>query len=230
MDLNKVKEQYPEVQVGRAENLAGQCFGKWLVLYRTENSNSNKTRWVCQCSCEKGTIKPVETKTLKSKTSTNCGCERLKTISEKSDKLIHKRNEQGEIILKRCSRCKEWLSLNEFWKNKTCKDGYCNECKNCQNTAKENRYNLYKKNAKSRNLIFEIKKEEFYNLTQQPCVYCGSLENYNGLDRLNSSIGYTIENVVPCCSICNKMKLDYSKEFFLEHIKKIIKYQEDSNE
>lgn len=230
MDLTKIKKQFPEVLVGRAENLKGQSFGKWTVLYRTENSKGNKTRWVCQCSCEKGTIKPVETKTLKSGTSTNCGCERLKTISKKSDDLIHKRNEQGEIILKRCSRCKEWLPLSEFWKNKACKDGYCGECKHCQNTAKENRYNLYKKGAKARGLEFKIDKENFYTLTQQPCVYCGELNEYNGLDRIDSSIGYTIENVVPCCSICNKMKLDHSKEFFFEHIKKIIKYQEDNNE
>ena len=230
MDLTKIKEQFPEIPVGKAENLRGQKFGKWMVLYRTENNKNNKTRWVCQCSCEKATIRLVETKSLKSNTSTNCGCERLKTISEKNDKLIHKRNEQGEIILKKCSRCKEWLPLDKFWKNKACKDGYCGECKNCQNTAKENRYNLYKKGARSRNLIFEIKKEDFYNLTQQPCVYCGSLENYNGLDRIDSSIGYIIENVVPCCSICNKMKLDHSKKFFFEHIKKIIKYLEENDE
>lgn len=230
MDLTKIKEQFPEVLVGRAENLKGQTFGKWTVLYRTENSKGNKTRWVCQCSCQKGTIKPVETKTLKSGTSTNCGCERLETISKKSDSLIHKRDEQGEIVLKRCSKCKEWLPLSAFWKNKARKDGYCGECKHCQNTAKENRYNLYKKSAKVRGLEFKIDKESFYTLTEQPCIYCGELNEYNGLDRIDSSIEYTIENVAPCCSICNKMKLDHSKEFFFEHIKKIIKYQEDNNE
>ena len=47
MDLNKIKEQFPEIPIGQAENLQGKCFGKWTVLYRTENSKSNKTRWVC---------------------------------------------------------------------------------------------------------------------------------------------------------------------------------------
>lgn len=89
MDLTEIKKIYPEIPLGRSENLSNQCFGKWTVLYRTINSKSNKTKWVCQCSCDKRTIKAVEAKSLKAGVSTNCGCERLKTISEKNDNLIH---------------------------------------------------------------------------------------------------------------------------------------------
>lgn len=226
MDLKQIKEMYPEIEVGtRAQDLTGRIFNNWKVLYRTKNNNSNKTMWVCECLCEKHTIKPVTARSLKDGASKDCGCGRLKTISDKADQKIHKRDENGNIILKKCSRCNSWLSLDNFWKNKAHKDGFCNECKNCQATAKENRYNNYKKNAKKRNLSFDLTKEQFYNLTTQPCNYCGEfIKEYNGIDRINSSIGYTLDNCVSCCEICNKMKLDYNIDFWLEHMNKILKF------
>ena len=225
MDINLIKKQYPEFPIGRAENLTNQQFGQWTVLYRTENNkNDNKPIWVCQCNCENKTIKPVLARSLKSGGSTNCGCKRLKTIANKADNQIHKRDENGNIILKHCFKCNEWLSLDNFYKNKAQKDGYCGECKKCQNTSKEGRYNIYKKNAKRRNIDFNLTKEDFYFLTQQKCHYCGDIKEYNGIDRIDSNKGYELNNCVPCCEICNKMKLDYSYDFWINHIKKVIKY------
>ena len=48
----------------------------------------------------------------------------------------------------------------------------------------------------------------------------------NGIDRMNNNIGYEISNVVPCCSVCNKMKSSLSKEEFLTQICKI--YEQSS--
>ena len=220
MDLN-----YEKINVGRAEDLTGQIFGHWTVLYRTlNNNNNNKVQWVCQCNCENHTIKAVEAKSLKSGTSTNCGCERNKTIALKSDIKIHQRDTNGNIILKKCFRCGKWLFLDNFWKSSSQKDGYCGECKICSNESKENRYNIYKKNAKRRQLDFQLTKEEFYNITSQPCQYCGNLQKYSGIDRIDSIKGYYFQNCVPCCEICNKMKLDYSTEFWMNHMKQIINY------
>ena len=101
------------------------------------------------------------------------------------DQKIHKRNETGEIILKKCFRCGQWLTLDSFWKNSSQKDGYCGECKNCSKVTKENRYNIYKKNAKRRNLEFDLSKEEFYSITEKPCQYCGQFSNYSGIDRID---------------------------------------------
>lgn len=219
MDLN-----YEKINVGRAKDLTGQTFGHWTVLYRTLNNSNNKVQWVCQCDCDNHTIKAVEAKSLKSGTSTNCGCERNKTIALKNDIKIHQRDINGNIILKKCFRCGEWLPLDNFWKSSGRKDGYCGECKICSNSSKENRYNTYKKSAKRRNLDFQLTKEEFYNITSQPCHYCGNFQNYNGVDRIDSSEGYYYQNCVPCCEICNKMKLDYSIEFWINHMKQIINY------
>ena len=222
--------KYEKIKVGRAEDLTNQVFGHWKVLYRTINNASNKVQWVCECDCEKHTIKPVEAKSLKSGASTNCGCERNKTIALKNDIKIHQRDENGNIILKRCFRCKEWLTLDNFWKNVSQKDGYTGECKKCSSQSKENRYNIYKKNAIRRNIDFQLTKEEFYAITSQPCHYCGDLHNYNGVDRIESNKGYYVNNCVPCCEYCNKMKLDYSVDFWLNHIKKILNYYGENDD
>lgn len=42
-----------------------------------------------------------------------------------------------------------------------------------------------------------------------------------GVDRVDSSKGYTIDNVVPCCDICNRMKLDKDITEFFDTIKRI---------
>lgn len=44
---------------------------------------------------------------------------------------------------------------------------------------------------------------------------------YNGLDRIDSSLGHTLGNVVPCCWICNRMKSDMGADVFLSHIERI---------
>lgn len=227
MDIDSIKKQYPEFPIGRADNLTNKKFGQWTVLYRTKNDDK-ATVWVCQCNCDNKTIKPVLARSLKSGGSTNCGCKRLITIANKADKQIHQRDEQGNIILKHCYRCNQWLSLDNFYKNKTQKDGYCGECKKCQNTSSQGRYNIYKKNAKRRNIPFDLSKDEFNNLTKSPCAYCGELNEYNGIDRIDSKNGYNINNCNPCCEICNKMKLDYPFDFWINHIKKVVKYVEEN--
>ena len=220
---------YEQIDIGRAENLINQKFGRWKVLYRTTNNQQGKVRWVCKCDCANHTIKAVDAKSLKSGTSTNCGCQRQETLFNLNDHKTHQRNAEGNIIAKRCFRCGEWLSLDNFWKSSSQKDGYCGECKTCSNKSKENRYNIYKKNAKRRNIDFKLTKEEFYNITQLPCFYCGDFHDYNGIDRIDSTKDYTINNCVSCCEICNKMKLDYSVEFWINHMKKIIQYNGDKN-
>lgn len=92
----------------------------------------------------------------------------------------------------------------------------------------------YKRNAKSRNLTFNLTKGQFKRLTQEPCFYCGTEPSmvvdrlrlngiyvYNGIDRIDSSLGYSIGNCVPCCKTCNWMKCDMNQSDFLVHVHKI---------
>lgn len=79
----------------------------------------------------------------------------------------------------------------------------------------------YKRSAEKRNFEWGITNEEFGSFWQLPCNYCGGDIETIGLDRVDSSAGYTMDNIVPCCSVCNKMKLDLSEDVFFTHIKKI---------
>ena len=87
----------------------------------------------------------------------------------------------------------------------------------------------YKLGAETRNLIWELNEDEFYELTQGPCYYCGELPSriqdspsghfrYNGIDRIDNVKGYTINNTVSCCSWCNRAKNNISKDEFLGRV------------
>jgi hypothetical protein len=58
------------------------------------------------------------------------------------------------------------------------------------------------------NQEFSLTLEEYSLLVEQPCTYCGFDENekYIGLDRIDNKAGYTLENVVPSCSLCNRAR------------------------
>ena len=86
-------------------------------------------------------------------------------------------------------------------------------------------YKNYIAGAKKRDLEFSIEKEDFLKLTKLNCHYCGAAPYtamkaddgkrrlngdyiYNGLDRMNSDLGYILVNVVTCCRLCNRLKGD----------------------
>lgn len=93
----------------------------------------------------------------------------------------------------------------------------------------------YQHGAKERNLSWELSREQFIELTHKNCFYCDNTPNniskrksgdfvYNGIDRIDNNLGYSIDNVVPCCSICNRAKLEMSKDEFLSFIGRVYKY------
>jgi hypothetical protein len=84
----------------------------------------------------------------------------------------------------------------------------------------------YKTDAKRRGLSFDLTKDEFSSFWQVPCTYCGSEVATIGIDRIDSSIGYSIDNCVSCCTMCNYMKLDYSMDEWLDKMKQILKHLE----
>lgn len=92
----------------------------------------------------------------------------------------------------------------------------------------------YKDKASKRNIIFQLSKDEFRELTKLRCHYCNTEPNrvhrvnkrvghiiFNGIDRKDNTQGYILQNCVPCCYRCNTMKSNLSIEEFLEHIERI---------
>lgn len=102
-------------------------------------------------------------------------------------------------------------------------------------------YRNYKNGAKNRDLDFLLDKDAFRSLTEKECYYCGRTPNqiqargkervngeyiYNGIDRVNNFIGYTIENTVPCCKVCNFAKRNMTEGEFLDWIKSVYEYRQ----
>ena len=91
-----------------------------------------------------------------------------------------------------------------------------------RNQPKE-KYKLYIRSAKRRCLVFEIDADFAISLFLSNCYYCNNGPNpLNGIDRINNDKGYTVENCVSCCKMCNEIKLNHSTEEILIHLQKII--------
>jgi len=192
--------------MGHIKDLTGATFGHLTVLkldhISSDKDGNHKTaNWLCSCFCGKQkVVEGVYLRSRRLKFAVSCGCHKLKALQDK--RYIYP---QGYIGLK------------------------------CL-------YANYKRRAKNKKIEFSIPFETFKALTSQNCVYCkseplqeiyqrkSSSDNieytkysYNGLDRIDSSLGYTIDNVVPCCGICNTAKREFPVERLLQWIDRIKK-------
>jgi hypothetical protein len=52
--------------------MAGEWFGRWLVMSRSENNSHGRSMWLCRCNC--GTERAVSGKDLRNGKSVSCGC------------------------------------------------------------------------------------------------------------------------------------------------------------
>jgi hypothetical protein len=88
--------------------------------------------------------------------------------------------------------------------------------------------------ASSRGFAFELSKEQVKTLAESSCFYCGRSQvqstfsegsfgafNHVGIDRVDNTKGYTVENSVPCCKDCNRMKGSLSLGSFMEWVLKV---------
>jgi hypothetical protein len=122
--------------------------------------------------------------------------------------------------VQRCSECYEKQRKIEELRERT------------RNYSEENKANMdkyilsYIQSAKIRNIAFDLTKEKFEELINMPCYYCNSFNEKEviGIDRINSSMNYTIENCVPCCKICNFMKGTLTKNTFITQAHRIAKH------
>lgn len=178
----------------RGNNLLQKRFGHLVVeQLAPEKCNSRgELMWICKCDC--GNLKRVKGSYLLNAGVSSCGC---KTSILRS--LSHRKSIED-------------LLTNSQW---------------CAYTA----------SAKSRNLIFTLNKDDFRNLLFKNCTYCGvkpyaifvrsfidgksETVAWNGIDRVDSTKGYTPENCVTCCKICNAAKSNLTYEEFASWVKRL---------
>lgn len=147
------------------------------------------------CKCECGTLREVRGSHLRGGRSKDCGCGRKETVRE----MGYNRRKEG-----------------------------------CTKTQK---YKQYQKDAKSRGVSWDLTFDEFLSLASQNCNYCGSEPKnrhtneskteeflYQGIDKIDPTTGYSIENCVPCCYQCNLSKNNYTLIEFLIWIESVYKH------
>jgi len=78
-----------------------------------------------------------------------------------------------------------------------------------------------KRSKADKSMLLSI--DEQTNILKNHCQYCGEMQRV-GIDRINSEMPYTMDNVVPCCTRCNYMKKDLTPEDFLNQCLRIFKH------
>lgn len=179
-------------------NLIGLRYGKLICLEKiikySKTNNKKLTYYLCQCDCGNQTIVNSSTLRKSFKPTRSCGCIR----KENFEKTVSKtRKPIGEA---------SFLRL----------------------------FHSIKTKALLRNYKFCLTENDVKIITQESCHYCGILPYqkygskncngyyiYNGIDRKINNIGYTLENSIACCGICNKMKMDLDYDVFIKKCKLI---------
>lgn len=175
-----------------------------------------------KCKIEKETSEFYKCKSKKD--GLRCWCKECgKLDNEKREKQYNEKRRQYRLTHKEEARQnkkryydenkEKILKINSIWRQTI-----------------NGRYTSYRNSAKFRKLEWELTKEEFIKFWDNNCYYCGDKIDGIGIDRLDSNIGYKVENLVPCCSICNVIKMDYSYNEFINKITKIYNHLNLKNE
>ena len=190
------------------KDLTNKKFGKLTVIKKyTHRDNSRAILWVCQCVC--GKIKNIRGTSLTSGVSKSCGCGNKGKTWKWSPEKIRSKPEKEKKVRKR----------------------------NVYNGFEKSVLKRYEKRAKRKNLDWALTTEQAMKLFKNNCHYCGekpssiattktcSLEFvYNGIDRMNNSEGYTLNNCVSCCKHCNTAKNTFNKKEYINFIKSVYIY------
>ncbi len=175
------------MRIDSAAEEVGKRYGRWTVLTTRYDRSLRKRFLLCRCEC--GTEREVMKGNMKTGGSKSCGCLRRELASVAFRKL-------------------------------PIKESVANQ-----------HYQRYKRAAEVTGREFSLDKDQFHLASSGRCFYCGqeaqefqtksmgskvpSGYRANGLDRVNSSIGYTIDNVVACCFRCNMAKSDMLQSEFI---------------
>lgn len=220
------------------EDLTGKTFGMVTVLEFIGIRDAHKRRyWLCLCqNCGKR----FEHSTTHIKSHKSCGCLTTKKeitgqrfgrlIAIRAIPTVSKSGMKGYSWECKCDCGKTTIIAIQRLCGGVTKSCGClvkDTISLPTNIAAYNRlYASYKRNAKKRNIEFDVPLKIFSILINQPCTYCGALPSnimkatngsikYTGLDRLDAKLGYAGDNIIPCCGRCNIAKRSMSVGEFI---------------
>jgi hypothetical protein len=123
---------------------------------------------------------------------------------------------QGDVAGRICVTCNIWEPLTKFPMG-----GRSRVCMRCRRQEPEQRFHILRSQAKARDWTWALTYEEFLTFWQQPCSYCGVAIATVGLDRVDSSRGYELKNLIPCCGDCNRGKSDQTEAEFIARCRRV---------
>jgi hypothetical protein len=226
--------------VGKLIDEAGKRYGKLLVLSRAE-STRHGVYWFCRCDC--GGHKSVAGYNLRSGNVHTCGCSGIGVLIDETGNTYGRLTvlERAENSPRGQARwlCRCSCGALTVVRGNHLRNGNTKSC-GCFHhdiialpegrAAARQVLRTYKRGAEKHTplLSFDLTEEQFIALAQQSCYYCGTEPTqvmrgqdyhgtftYNGIDRLNNDVGYTVENCVPCCKWCNYAKRERTLNEFL---------------
>lgn len=183
--------------------LEGQRFGLLTIFKKVRIDNKDFLE--CSCDCGKLITKTLYSFKLKSATF-SCGCTKnARPNLWNYSKLDPK--EASFIRLYKTQKSKARQNGREFSLNleefKTLITSSCHYCEIPPNKQ----YNSNYRGGKYRSFNKERINAGFINI--------------GGIDRKDNSRGYTLENSLPCCFVCNRAKNNLSYEEFIKKLRQI---------
>ncbi len=183
----------------------GLKYGRLTVVKHNGKDKRNKHLWLCKCEC--GNEKVVVSDNLSSGRSNSCGCLKVEYLNNSGFQFIGSKDREVAILKIQYSHLKR------------------------------------RHNKKSKEAVLSF--DTFIKLSNSRCEYCGlehskliedrservegkkisdTILKINGIDRVNSDMGYTEENSVPCCKYCNTAKNTMSLDEFYKWIRKVYEH------
>lgn len=190
-------------------DLAGLRSGRLVAVEPTEERRSSgEVVWLALCDC--GNTARVSGRVLVLGQTQSCGCLGRRGTGNGHSGTGQRRESARKIVITDGSR------------------------------AFRNLFTVYARSASNRNIPFALEEGDFRRLVALHCDYCGIEPSqtwkykedvflYNGIDRVDSARGYTVDNCVPCCGPCNMAKGEMSPEKFREHISRIYRHLESKS-
>lgn len=136
-------------------------------------------------------------------------------IKRDQNKAVNQNKAINPNLVKRCCSCKQILSHAFFSQSLGSGDGlqsackYCNTLVNCEKSRKEK--------------TVSITSEQYNYILTLPCCWCNTVRA-ESVDRWDSSLGYTVDNVVPSCILCNSSKSDKHPSVFIPWMRRFNMY------
>ena len=235
------------------KSIIGQKFNNLLVL-NYEGSKKQRSFFKCKCDCGNETI--ISYTAIKQNKTKTCGCGTKNYFHDMTGQqyngikilqFIGKNKYKSYEYLVQCHCGKQFVTEGNDLKTNRKKSCGCRlNCDQIINanylqSVRNNIFCEYKNKAKERKYSFSLTKEQVFNLINKNCVYCNSEPlnvkklyehpeyyiRYNGIDRIDNTKGYSIDNVVTCCKYCNQAKHSMTLNYFKHWINLILKAKEN---